>query len=543
MMSGDVRFGSAEFQQALSERFDGDTVEVLRLAAHLCTMPGVSVPAHETAFGPLARTCTLVQAYAEGRGLRVHVLEPDDEHPYPFLIVGFTGNDLADPDFSEAVALIGHLDVVPAKSESQFSPFLRGVDLHARGVADMKTVVSTYLVWMARLQQHPGPKPPMLLLLSTCEENGSHRPHHVRSAVEWLRREHGVIVRFGLVGERTGELEWMGEDLPVGPVCAENRSWRWLNWSSTSVGLPALARVAGLVKRCRETVAELNSGLSGHHDEQQPGLRSGILNPFTLIAGARRPHGPASSIAVIATCSGGSAVHSAVADATRPSLVERFHTLVAGAVSRFGRENLDLAGVAIGEQGNFNTWDGSGEMQLLVIRAPLHQVHVWAAETAPEGISLTVSEKAVPVRGGPTLAGLDIRELLAHREAINELLTRVVGEGLVEGEALESIHDLPAWRCPAGQSDLTALLAAYEAVVGEPSPDLVKLHGNDGGSLVASQQAADPALAVRGEGRAVIFGQVGSNPHGPREFHRGTSIRPYLEILDRWAATYLQSTS
>ena len=75
-------------------------------------------------------------------------------------------------------------------------------------------------------------------------------------------------------------------------------------------------------------------------------------------------------------------------------------------------------------------------------------------------------------------------------------------------------------------------------MVGEDSPALVKLHGNDGGSLVEWQQSLDGDLAERGHGHAVVFGQVGGGPHGPAEFHRATSIRPYWEVLDRWAAFY-----
>jgi len=75
--------------------------------------------------------------------------------------------------------------------------------------------------------------------------------------------------------------------------------------------------------------------------------------------------------------------------------------------------------------------------------------------------------------------------------------------------------------------------------VGEPSPAPVKLHGNDGGHLVAWQQALDHDLSAKGHGYAIVFGQVGNNPHGPLEFHRCTSIGPYIEILDRWAASYV----
>ncbi len=154
------------------------------------------------------------------------------------------------------------------------------------------------------------------------------------------------------------------------------------------------------------------------------------------------------------------------------------------------------------------------------------------------GIRLTVSEGSVPGQPAPTLAGFDIRELLDHRDAIGDLLSSVRA-GLGGDESLELVHDFPAWRCPSGQDDLVRLLAAYGEVVGQPSPPLVKLHGNDGGALVACRQDADPGLARAGEGHAVVFGQVGSNPHGPNEFHRGTSIRPYLDILDHWVDSYL----
>ena len=97
------------------------------------------------------------------------------------------------------------------------------------------------------------------------------------------------------------------------------------------------------------------------------------------------------------------------------------------------------------------------------------------------------------------------------------------------------VNDLPPWRCPDDHPDLVKLRAAWERTVGGPSPDLVKLHGNDGGHLAAIQQKRDPDAARQGIGNAVVFGQVGAGPHGPKEFARATSIRPYLDILDAWA--------
>ena len=44
--------------------------------------------------------------------------------------------------------------------------------------------------------------------------------------------------------------------------------------------------------------------------------------------------------------------------------------------------------------------------------------------------------------------------------------------------------------------------------------------------------------AEAGVSHAVVFGQVGMRPHGSGEFHRGTSVRPYWQVLDRWADSW-----
>jgi len=96
--------------------------EVLRLATKLCAIPGVTVPAADTDFEALQRTVKVAKEYALGKGLRVYELQAGEGAPYPYLVVTFSENDLEDESFAEAVALIGHLDVVPASAEGQFSP-------------------------------------------------------------------------------------------------------------------------------------------------------------------------------------------------------------------------------------------------------------------------------------------------------------------------------------------------------------------------------------------------------------------------------------
>ena len=543
----DHHFDTPDFAKALAERFDENTCATARLAAQLCTVPGVTVPTDAVDHEALNRICELARGYAESNGLRVYQLPSDADHPYPFLVVSFQEHDLADPDLTEAVALIGHLDVVLASTDDQFSPVLRAADLHARGAADMKTVVATWLVWMAHRQQRSGPKPPFVLLLSCCEENASHAPHHTRSAVRWLHEEMQVTVRFGLVGERTGELEWMGDELRVGPICPENRSWRWFTITSERrAGLEALQWFARTVARYRTTFGRLNADPALREQAaRQPGLKSGFLNPFTFIAGDRDVDDAAAcavageTVRLTVSRPPGGSVHAAVADTAQPSLVERFDDLARQASAAFPGGRVRLAGVAIGQQGNFNAFDGSGEMRLVITGTTVEAVRQWITGHDDTDLTMSADTEAVTPQAGPSIAALDIRELLAHRDAVHDLLTDLQGR-LGDDTALTVLNNRPPWRCPGDQIDAARLQQAYAAVIGEASPDLVKVHGNDGGSLVAYQQSLDERLAARGEGHAVVFGQVGNGPHGPREFHRLTSVAPYWEIMDRWAAFYVE---
>jgi acetylornithine deacetylase/succinyl-diaminopimelate desuccinylase-like protein len=527
-------FGEPGFEQALAARFDSDVAEILTLSAEICSVPGVTVPASDVGLAEVIRTAAMVRDHAERLGLQAIELAPTADAPYPFLIVTFAEHDLDNPDFAEAIALIGHVDVVKATSDDQFSPFVEGDDLYARGATDMKTVDATYLVWMARRQQRPGPKPPILLMLSATEENGSPQRHNSLSAFQWLRDSKGIEIRFAVVGERTGELEWMDPPPVVGPVCAENRSWRWIRVSSTSGrGTAALGRIAETIQLGRTTVATLNKD---HTPEEktarQPGVRSGFVNPFCIIMGDEDAEST-TGVWVEAQRIPGTAIHSAQAKASDLSLLESFEEIAGAAAAAFGEGNVRLAGVEIGEDRNFNTYDGSGLMRLAITGTNVQDVEEWADGLDTGGIELTASSEPLGVTGGATLVGVDIRELLDHKDAVEELID-TMREKLTWGE-FEMVNDLPPWRCPDDHPDLVKLRTAWEHTVGGPSPDLVKLHGNDGGHLAAIQQNSDPDAARLGIGHAVVFGQVGAGPHGPKEFARATSIRPYLDILDAWA--------
>jgi len=529
-----IHFGQPGFEEAVAARFDADVAEIVRLSAELCAVPGVTVPASDEGLRQVIRTAALVRAHAERLGLQVIELSPSANAPYPFLIITFAEHDLDSPGFDRAIALIGHVDVVKAKSDGQFSPFISNDDLHARGATDMKTVDSTYLVWMANRQRLPGAKPPILLTLSCTEENGSPEPHNSLSAFEWLRREKGIEIRFAVVGERTGELEWMDPPPVVGPICAENRSWRWIRVAGDAgPGVAALDGIAAAIRLGRTTIAKLND----HHTpaakaDRQPGVRSGFVNPFCIIAGDDGAGGPG-AVWLEAQRIPGTAIHSAQAKASDLSLLESFQEIAAAAVASFGGDRVLLGGVEIGEDRNFNTYDGSGLMRLSIRGTDFDAVSDFADRLDTGDITLAVSSETMATTTGTTVVGVDIRELLDHKDAVADLLA-TTRDRLSWGD-IEMANDLPPWRCPDDHPDLVKLRAAWQRTVGSPSPDLVKLHGNDGGHIAAIQQQSHPEAARAGIGHAVVFGQVGSGPHGPKEFARATSIRPYIDILDAWA--------
>jgi acetylornithine deacetylase/succinyl-diaminopimelate desuccinylase-like protein len=531
-----ISYGEPGFEQALADRFDPDVAEILSLSAELCAVPGITVPPSDEGLSEVIRTTGLVRDHAERLGLQVIERAPTADAPYPFLIVTFAEHDLDDPQFSEAIALIGHVDVVKAKSDDQFSPFVEGDDLYARGATDMKTVDASFLVWMAHRQQRPGPKPPILLSLSATEENGSPELHNTLSTLQWLRDSKGIEIRFAVVGERTGELEWMDPEPLVGPVCAENRSWRWIRVASSGGrGMTALRSIAESIELGRTTIARLNSeNTPAEKTARQPGVRSGFVNPFCIVA-ADEGAEPQGAVWLKAQRIPGTAIHSAQAKASDLSLLESFSEIVAQAVSSFGEDMVRLAGVEIGEDRNFNTYDGSGLMKLAIGGTEVDAVAAWANGLDTGDIAVELSSEPVGATGGETLVGIDIRELLDHKDEVEQLIATI--QKKMSWGSVEMVNNLPPWRCPDDHEDLVKLRAAWQGRVGSPSPDLVKLHGNDGGHLAAIQQQSDADAAIRGIGHAVVFGQVGAGPHGPKESARATSIRPYLDILDAWADT------
>jgi acetylornithine deacetylase/succinyl-diaminopimelate desuccinylase-like protein len=518
-----IRFDAPAFDDALSTRFDADVAEVVRLSARLCAIPGITVPDATADMDAVLRTHALAADQARAYGLRVREFEPDEAHPYPFLLVSFAEHDPTDPDFTEAIGFIGHVDVVPPREEDQFSPVLKGVDLYARGAADMKTVVATWLVWMARQQARPGPRPPVLLMLSSCEENGSARLHHSEAVLEWLA-ENGVQVRFSIVGERTGELEWMPADTPIGPICCENRSWRWVRAEHEDGGLAALHGMAAVVQAGRERVHALNTEhVPAEKAARQPGVRSGLVCSFALAGSdADLPQG---GVWFEVVRPAGKAIHAAAAKASALSLIERLAAVATQAASEF--KQVHLGELRIGADGNFNSTDGSGRVKLVVSATP-DAVDAWLSSL--DLGELQVARCAAEVADGPALLGLDIRELLDHSEAVGALVARLPEQ--LPGWGVQFTNYRPAWACPADQPDLVALQSAWKEVVGTSSPTLVKLHGNDGGSVAALEEKREGATL--GEAPVVVFGQVGMRPHGAGEFHRCTSIRPYWEVLDRW---------
>ena len=526
---------SPDFQQALLARFDADVAKSVALSAALCAIPGITVPAPKADMDAVLHTFEKTRAAAVQLGLRVLARDADAQHPYPFLIIGFQDHDLADPNFSEAVGFIGHIDVVPPRQADQFVPVLRGGDLYARGAADMKTVVASWLVWMERQQRRSGPKPPVLLLISCCEENGSDAPHHSESVMDWLLETHGVTIRFGLVGERTGELEWM-ENPVVGPICKENRSWRWIRISqpTATASLDVLHTLAATMKTLRQEITHLNAQcIPQEKSARQPGVRSGVVNAFTLLS--TEPNAQTATWLQVRRPPG-KAVHAAAANAANASLIERFSTVAKQAEERF--PTVRLGGVRIGQDRNFNSTDGSGKLWLS-IDAPDAELMAWATSLHADDMVFSIVP-ALP-QTQPTRFGLDIRELLDHQQRVLEMLSAL--PNTLPGWDVERINDRPAWRCPKEHPDLMALEAAYATVVGSPSPDLVKLHGNDGGSLAAIVHRDHPQQARLGAAPAVVFGQVGKHPHGRDEFHRCESIQPYWDILDHWAASLTAPSS
>jgi acetylornithine deacetylase/succinyl-diaminopimelate desuccinylase-like protein len=154
--------------------------------------------------------------------------------------------------------LCGHFDVVePEPDDSQFEPKVEGDYLWGRGAADMKTVVSTYLVWMKDTLKKGAPYPPVNLLLVGNEENGELEPMGTPHVLKQLKEEWNYEPSFFVAGERTGE---KGTEL-WGEVCTQNRGvLRFELVAHGTRGHSGLAGGADLTERllsAREALREL----------------------------------------------------------------------------------------------------------------------------------------------------------------------------------------------------------------------------------------------------------------------------------------------
>ncbi len=514
------------------ERFEPRTQRVLALSAALSEIPGITVPAAKTDFEALQKSYNLCKEFAEQSGLRTIEMPADEAHPYPYLIVAFDENDPSGPSPSSPsgnlradVALVGHIDVVGAQKPEQFTPRIEGDMLIGRGVADMKTVVATQLVWMAEQQAKPGPHPPIVLMISSTEENGSTQPNGTQHAIAYLRDHLGAKIELAIVGERTGEMETMGK-VPVGPICDANRGWRWYRAQGSDIltGSEGLTLVSMHVRSGREQTAFNNENIGSDRTRQQQNWRSGFVNSFASI-------GPDANLdkfqggTLIELEIPGEAKHAASISAADPTVLEKFARMFDDLEKAVGKGNIAVESVRVGEDGNYNTVTGGGKMRLVVSDENLNATTVRAISIIEEtfqGINIsygTFDPLAVEARSA--VFGLDIREIPEHTDDVNHWIddTRDRLNGL--GFEFQNVNEGDGWVCPPANPRLLALQSAYEGVIGSPSPALGKLHGNDGRFF---------------DGNAVVFGQTGVSPHGPNEAHYIPSIANYLEILDNFAA-------
>ena len=222
--------------------------EIVALSQRLVRIPSVTACPEER-LPEVHRAATLVHDYLRNHGVPVRTF---GSGPFPAVFAHFPGGEKA------PTMLCGHFDVVaPDPDDSQFEPRIQGDYLFGRGAADMKTVVSTYLVWMKdRLRQGP-PYPRVNLLLVGNEENGELEPMGTPHVLAALKAESGYEPRFFIAGERTGE---KGDEL-WGEVCTENRGvLRFELVAHGTKGHSGLAGGADLTERllsAREALREL----------------------------------------------------------------------------------------------------------------------------------------------------------------------------------------------------------------------------------------------------------------------------------------------
>lgn len=515
---------SPESQAALAspEYFDPRTTEVLDLAIRLTSIPGVSIPDSKLDLPRINQTLDIARGYATQHGLSVVEMPADEEHPFPYLMVSFNQEESSTIGRSK-IALVGHIDVVGAQDSAQFEPKIEGDMLIGRGAADMKTVVATQLVWMAEQQMQPGPKPPVVLMISCTEENGSTKPNGTQHAIAHLRDEFGVEIELAIVGERTGEMESMGKP-KVGPICDANRGWRWYRSEGDGSinGSAAFDDIAYYVNDARVTARDANKNIGSPRTEAQKNWRTGLVNSFVQI-GADPELAELPNYTVIRITKVGEAKHAAAITPDQSTLIEEFDDIYDDARTAFKGDNVKIEGVNIGQDGNFNTVTGGGEMRLVVIDSDTEAFIEALKAKGYQVETQEVDSSSRPASIAKPVFGFDVREIPEHTSEINIWIDETRASLAAIGFDFVAVNEGDGWVCPEENDHLARLRAAYEEVIGSPSPALGKLHGNDGRFF---------------EGKAIVFGQTGISPHGPKEAHYIPSILPYLQILDRFAASY-----
>ena len=222
--------------------------EVVALSQRLVRIPSVTACPEER-ITEVHRAATFVHDYLRNHGVPTLTF---DQGPFPAVLAHFPGGEKA------PAMLCGHFDVVePEPDDSQFEPKIEGDYLWGRGTADMKTVVSTYLVWMKDTFKKGAPYPPVNLLLVGNEENGELEPMGTPHVLKQLKEEWDYEPSFFVAGERTGE---KGTEL-WGEVCTQNRGvLRFELVAHGTRGHSGLAGGADLTERllsAREALREL----------------------------------------------------------------------------------------------------------------------------------------------------------------------------------------------------------------------------------------------------------------------------------------------
>lgn len=196
-------------EASIEIHYSDKNAEILDLAQQLIRIPSVTACPEER-IEEVRSAAALTYDYLNNRHVPVHFL---DKGKYPAILANFPGQENA------SVMLCGHVDVVePDPDDTQFEPYIEGDYLWGRGAADMKTVVSTYLVWMKDMLTQ-GVNPPVSLLLIGNEENGETEPVGTPHALEQLGDFGITQPKLFIAGERTGE---NGNEL-WGEICIQNR--------------------------------------------------------------------------------------------------------------------------------------------------------------------------------------------------------------------------------------------------------------------------------------------------------------------------------